>query len=80
MGEHEPVITDHNGKERLFSDLECLDDGVQHFLAVSAVKLNPAGVSLSYGVLLVVKNSPGSPHAAVHACHHYRDSASSGPV
>jgi hypothetical protein len=78
--EHESVIADHDRDERLFRDPKRLDNGIQHFLAVSAVKLNPAGIPLSYGVLLIVQDGPGGSHASVYACHHNGHTAPCRPV
>src|SRR5690242_17072994 len=42
--QHVPVNADHNGKFGALGDPKSLDGGIDGFLVVSAIELNPAGV------------------------------------
>jgi hypothetical protein len=75
MGKHKPVVAHHDRNEGMLGDGISLDDCIQDLLAVAAIKLDPSGVSLGDGVLLVVEDSPWRADPAVHTCHHNRDPA-----
>ncbi|OPY83274.1 MAG: hypothetical protein A4E71_02911 [Smithella sp. PtaU1.Bin162] len=80
MRKNKTVVTNHDGSIDFFGDAVRLNDGVNYLLIVAAVNLQPAGITLGDGVLLVVKYRPGSADAAVYATHDDGEPRSSRPV
>lgn len=56
VGQDETVHTDHDRKRKLFGDLESLDMEVNGFLVVFGKELNPAAVTLTHGVGVIIPN------------------------
>jgi len=80
VGQDEAVVADHDGAIDRFGDPVGLDYRIEDLLIVTAVDLDPAGVTLGEGVLLVVEDRPGRPDAAVYAAHDDGKPGAGGPV
>ena len=56
MRQNEAVHTDHDRQREFFGDLESLNMEVNGFLVVFSKELNPAAVTLTHGIGVVIPN------------------------
>ena len=80
VGEEEAIQTDHGGGKHIgmFTDAHGGQVEVQHVLHGSGVELEPAGVPLGHGILVVAPQGPGCHQGAVDHGHDHGDAAAAG--
>ena len=78
--EIEGVENDHDGEHHRFGDLERLHDRVLRLLVALAVDLEPAGVALREGVVLVGPDAPRRADRAVDVHQHDRKPGPDRPM
>ncbi len=74
------IVTEHDRDVHPFGQIKGLNNAVDDLLMVARVDLNPAGVALRDGILLVVPDIPGRAHGPVHHAHDQRQSRTRGPL
>ncbi len=80
VGEVVAVVVDHYRDVHRLGEPEGLQGHVDDFLVVLGEDLDPAGVALADGVLMVVPHRPGGADAAVDDAHHQRQAGAGRPV
>jgi len=80
MGEDISIEDNHHRKLDRFCNAISLEDGVEDFLIIFAIELNPSRIPLRKGVALIAPDIPWRADGSIDIHQHNRKTSPRGPM
>jgi hypothetical protein len=80
MGEDVSIEDNHYRKFDRFCNAISLEDGIEDFLIIFAIELNPPRISLRKGVALITPDIPWRGNRSIDIHQHNRKASARGPM